>query len=473
MPGMAEAMTALALDLGTTSIKAALLDRNGMLCHITRFSAPTINHTEDRYESDALRYVETAEQVLARCLALACASERPPLGLCSQRSSLLIWDKSSGQPVTPLISWQDGRGKRFHDASGNAGTLIPALTGLRLTPYYFAPKLSVLLRENPAWREKLEQQEWLAGTLDTFLIWRWTDGRAFCTDASMAARTLLMDVHQLCWSKDLCDLFGIPMRILPQITPSTGLNLSLRNGLTLQASVGDQSAALFAGVPDDKTTALVNLGTGGFVIRFLDDAVLPPEGYLHTLVYQDRSKPACMASEGTLNSISAALSPYPFRECTIEDFAGNRIFCLAEPSGLGAPYFSSHLGLYFSEPTVHLSPRQIAALLLEAIAFRVSEILESFHRQAPLSQVYLSGGLSELTCLQYGIAQCVPFPVYHLQQKETSLLGAAMLATDIRTRQLSYAVKIDPGLPDSALDQKYQHWKAWLNELTGIYRQPC
>jgi glycerol kinase len=470
MPGMAEALTAVALDLGTTSIKAALLDHNGALCHITRFSAPAINQVQDCYESDALRYTETAEQVLAQCLAYAAV--RPPLGLCSQRSSLVIWDKSSGQPVTPLISWQDGRGKRFHDASGNAGTLIPALTGLRLTPYYFAPKLSVLLHENPTWREKLEQQEWLAGTLDTFLIWRWTNGRHFRTDASMAARTLLMDVHQLRWSKDLCDLFGIPMRILPQITPSAGLNLPLRNGLTLQASVGDQSAALFAGVPDDKTTALVNLGTGGFVIRFLDDAVHPPEGYLHTLVYQDRFKSPSMASEGTLNSISAALSPYPFRECTIEDFASNRIFCLAEPSGLGAPYFSSHLGLYFSESTAHLSPRQIGALLLEGIAFRVSEILESFHRQAPLFQVYLSGGLSELACLQYSIAQCVPFPVYHLQQKETSLLGAAMLASDTRTRH-SYAVKIDLGHLNNAVHQKYQHWKVWLNELAGIYRQSC
>ncbi len=470
MSGMAEAVMAAALDLGTTSVKAALLDRNGTLCHITRFSAPAINHTQDRYESDALRYAETAEQVLARCLAYT--TGHPPLGLCSQRSSLLIWDKRSGQPVTPLISWQDGRGKRFHDTSGNAETAIPALTGLRLTPYYFAPKLSVLLRENPAWREKLEQQEWLAGTLDTFLIWRWTDGRAFCTDASMAARTLLMDVHQLRWSQELCDLFGIPLRILPQITPSTGLNLPLRNDLTLQTSVGDQSAALLAGVPDDRTTALVNLGTGGFVIRFLDTAVHPPEGYLHTLVYQDRDKPASMASEGTLNSISAALSPYPFRECTIEDLAGNGIFCLAEPSGLGAPYFSSHLGLYFSASTTHLSPRQIAALLLEAIVFRVAEILESFDRQAPLAQIYLSGGLSELRCLQYGIAQCVPLPVHHLQQKETSLLGAAMLAANLRTRQLSYAVKIDSGPPNRALQEKYRRWKIWLAGLVGTRNNP-
>lgn len=470
MSGMAEAVMAAALDLGTTSVKAALLDRNGTLCHITRFSAPAINQTQNRYESDALRYVETAEQVLAQCLA--CTTGHPPLGLCSQRSSLLIWDKHSGQPVTPLISWQDARGKHFHDASGNAGTAIPALTGLRLAPYYFAPKLSVLLRENPAWRDKLERQEWLAGTLDTFLIWRWTDGRAFRTDASMAARTLLMDVHQLRWSQALCDLFGIPLHILPQITPSAGLSLPLRNGLTLQASVGDQSAALLAGVSDDKTTALVNLGTGGFVIRFLDAGIHPPAGYLHTLVYQDRGKPACMASEGTLNSISAALSPYPFRECAIEDLAGNGIFCLAEPSGLGAPYFSSRFGLYFPEPTAHLPPRQIAALLLEAIVFRVAEILESFHRQAPLVQVYLSGGLSELSCLQYGIAQCVPLPVYHLQQKETSLLGAAMLAANLRTRQLSYAVKIDSGPPNPALQQKYRRWKIWLAGLVGTRNNP-
>lgn len=457
---------AIALDLGTTSIKAALLNQRGELRAIVSRPAPVIEHQGERYESDALRYLDTAEAVLAECLANT--ESKPPLGLCSQRSSFLIWDKTNGKPVTPLISWQDSRGSRFHNETAKAAdveTLIPELTGLRLTPYYYAPKLSVLLMNHPDWREKLIQGGWLAGTLDTFLIWRWSNGKHFCTDASMAARTLLMDIHQLQWSEDLCDLFNIPSCILPQIRPSTGFNLSMQNILTLQASVGDQSAALFASVMNNPSKALVNLGTGGFVIRYLNEDVKPLNGYLHTLVYQCQRGAVYMASEGTLNSIAAALAPYPFRAWEIDEFAVNDILCLAEPSGLGAPYFRDHLGLCFSESTEDLTPRQIAVLLLEAIVFRVARILEDYHQHMPLTQAYLSGGLSELTCLQQGIAQCVPFPVMHLQQKETSLLGAALLAANSKIEMFSQAKEIETDRKNFALLKKYQQWKIWLDTL--------
>ena len=162
-----------------------------------------------------------------------------PLGLCSQRSSFLIWNKADGQPITPLISWQDDRGKPCCDQLQASKESIHELTGLRLSAYYFAPKLSVLLQNNPTWREKLIHAEWLAGTLDTFLIWRWTHGQHFMTDASMAARTLLMDIHTRQWSTTLCQLFNIPSSILPLIKPSTQLNLTLDNGITIQACVGD------------------------------------------------------------------------------------------------------------------------------------------------------------------------------------------------------------------------------------------
>ena len=150
-----------------------------------------------RYESDALAYAETADAVLAECLAQTPgASHFPPLGLCSQRSSFLIWERASGKPVTPLISWQDDRGAESCAALRDSEDTIRELTGLPLTPYYLAPKLRVLLREHPAWRERLLSGEWLLGTLDTFLIWRWTDGKQHVIDVSMAARTLLMDIHR-------------------------------------------------------------------------------------------------------------------------------------------------------------------------------------------------------------------------------------------------------------------------------------
>lgn len=459
---------AIALDLGTTSIKAALMDQQGMLQHIVIHPAPAIDNWNGRYESNALHYVAIAERVFKECFAQT--HDKPQLGLCSQRSSFLLWDKTSGEPVTPLISWQDDRGTSCCDHLQASSDTIHKLSGLRLTPYYFATKLSVLLRENPAWRDKLIQGEWLTGTLDTFLIWRWTDKRHFVTDASMAARTLLMDIYQQQWSNALCHLFDIPRSILPQIRPSAGLNLTLNNGLILEASVGDQSAALIASLADSQSEALVNLGTGGFVIRSLAKKEVAFDGYLQTLVYQSENQHVQFAIEGTLNSIASALASYPVNECCVEDLAGNDIFCLAEPSGLGAPYFCKDWGIHFSQSVAGFTSQQVASLLLEAIIFRVARILEEFHQHAPLARAYLSGGLSELPCLQYGIAQCVNFPVYHLQQKETSLQGAAVLACGFKIICPREMQEIESKQTNIVLMKKYRRWKEWLDALLRIPR---
>ena len=494
-------ISAIALDLGTTSIKAGLLDSDGTLNSIVSQPAPEITANGGRYESDALAYAQTAERVLSECVnvklaqrdlvPLARLRERDgervtgmadfihkgtmsvnqadgslPLGLCSQRSSLLIWERASGQPLTPLISWQDNRGAASCEALRDSERLIRKLTGLRLTPYYFAPKLRVMLQEHPEWRGRLERGELLVGTLDTFLIWRWTNGKQHVTDASMAARTLLMDIRQLQWSPALCDLFGIPVSILPEIRSSAEMNLPLNIGLTLQASMGDQSAALIASVGNDDTEALVNLGTGGFVVRYLKEGEAAQEGYLRTLAYQDTR--THLAIEGTLNSLAAALAPYPAGECRIEDLALEEIFCLAEPSGLGAPYFRNDLGIHFSRSPEQLTSRQIACLLLEGIIFRVARILEDMHRTSAIERIYLSGGLSELACLQQGIAQCAPCDVYRLRQKDSSLQGAALLAAGMASACHKEAEKIEATRNDQSLQEKYRRWKDWLDGLLGL-----
>ena len=474
-----EMISAIALDLGTTSIKAGLLNHDGALGNIVAIPAPKITVADGRYESGALAYAAIAEQVLDECIIQTGGCQT--LGLCSQRSSFLIWERATGQPLTPLISWQDNRGAASCDALRAHENFIRGFTGLPLTPYYFAPKLRGMLLDNPEWKARLERGELLAGTLDTFLIWRWSGGKHFMTDASMAARTLLMDIRQQQWSPQLCELFGIPINILPEIKSSAGLHLQLNNGLTLQASVGDQSAALIASVSEDCAEALVNLGTGCFVVRYLPDGKFTLDGYLRTLVYQDSAQHTHLAIEGTLNSIAAALAPYPVNECRIEDLFSGDIFCLAEPSGLGAPYFASScyatclpdplhkdLGIRFSQTVKHLTQRQIAALLLEAVIFRVARILEDFHREAAIERVYLSGGLSGLTCLQQGIARCAPFDVYRLSRAESSLQGAALLAAGMAPAFHREAEKISAAYDPQTPPEKYRRWKEWFDVLLGV-----
>ncbi|MGV8934367.1 MAG: FGGY family carbohydrate kinase [Gallionellaceae bacterium] len=457
-------ISSIALDLGSTSIKAGLLDSHGSLHNIVSQPAPPVHVEAERYESDALVYVDITDQVLAECLHKI--EKLPPLGMCSQRSSFVIWEVASGKPVTPLISWQDSRGAASCVALQAEEALITRLSGLRLTPYYFAGKLRVVLQQNPHWREQLERGELLVGTLDTFLIWRWTDGKQHITDASMAARTLLMDIHSQQWSSVLCELFEIPLSILPAIKPSTVLNVPLKNGLTLQASVGDQSAALIASVGAATDVALVNLGTGGFVMRNLAEKHAANDGYLRTLVFMENTQAAQIAIEGTLNSIAAALAPYPVSDCKFAQLAQHPdIYCLAEPSGIGAPYFRKDIGLIFSRPIDQLSQNEIASLLLEAIIFRVVRIIEEFHHSAPIKRVYLSGGLSTLNCLQQGIACCLHSDVFVLQQHDASLQGAAMLASGITKLQNQQIEKIVIENSNTALAEKYLRWKDWLDGL--------
>jgi len=325
--------------------------------------------------------------------------------------------------------------------------------------------------------------EFLTGTLDTFLIWRWTGGEHHISDASMAARSMLMDVSQQQWSTTLSDLFGIPLTILPHIVASEGMNLQLNNGLMLAASVADQSAALIASVKEGQAEALVNLGTGCFVSRYLSKEIAVAAkstscGYLQTLVYQDKQLNPHFAVEGTLNSITAALAPYPVNECRVEDLAREDIFCLAEPSGLGAPYFDgrsfascypdpqhSDSGVQFSQSVEQLSQSRIAALLLEAVVFRLARILEDFHSESEIQKIYLSGGLSELACFQEGIASCVSFDVFHLQQRETSLQGAALLAARMPQERFRESDLISKTYFAPRLLEKYGRWKVWLDGL--------
>lgn len=452
-------VAAIALDLGTTSIKGAHLNGQGRLIDVQARPAPPLTTDGERCEGDALAYARVANEMLQACRG---GKTGIPLGLCSQRSSLLIWRRVDGDPVTPLISWQDTRGVHSCDELRPHAQRIETLTGLRLVPYYFAPKLRVLLSERPELRAGLEQGDLLAGTLDTYLIWRWSSGRQFITDASMAARTLLMDISTRRWSPELCTLFDIPHFTLPEITPSTGLGVLLDNGLTLRASLGDQSAAYLAGAGRSSADVLVNLGSGGFVLRALEPGENPLPSYLRTLICDDGGAEALIAMEGTLNSLAAALAPWPAGEVRIQDLAQSDIYCLAEPSGIGAPYFREDLGLEFSAPVDSLAPQEVAALLLEGIIFRVTDMLDTFQRAAPIGRILLSGGLSHIAALREGIALCAPAPVHLLREQDASLLGAALAAAGRRdahpeTEPVAIAGDV------RALREKFARWRLWLD----------
>ena len=461
---MAATVNTIVIDLGSTAIKAATVTDNHQLDNIFSLPAPTIIIDQGLYTSDANSYLAILEQLLQKCLQFS--QTQPDLGLCYQRSSFLLWESHTGLPVTPLISWQDNRGEASCNDLQAHDSKIRELTGLPLTGYYFAPKVRAMLQQQPELLRGLVNKQLRIGTLDSFIIWHWTAGKHYLTDTSMAARTLLMDINSGFWSKTLSDIFNIPLQVLAEIYPSNGFNLQLNNGAVLRTSIADQSAALLASIANDGSEVLVNLGTGGFVIRYKPEySHTDSSNYLNTLVYKDSDKNQYMAVEGTLNSITAALRPYPFEDCKIEDLAEIKdIYCLAEPSGIGAPFFRADIGLEFSQATDNLTRQQIAALLLEGIIFRVTLILEDYQQLTEISSVYLSGGLSVFSCIQQGIALCSPAPVFKLLQQHSGLMGVVILTNNLAPAFGRQSAPVLLANKHLALIEKYQRWKHWFSK---------
>jgi glycerol kinase len=171
-----------------------------------------------------------------------------------------------------------------------------------------------------------------------------------------------------------------------------------------------------------------------------------------------------MACEGTLNSIAAAFGAYPVENCSPDVLASDGIYCVAEPSGLGAPYFRRDIGLSFSEPVAYLDVHRVALLLQESIIFRVARIVEDLQRESDVDSVYLSGGLSNLPCLQHGIASLVPV-AYRLSQSDAGLIGVAQLASGADAGSFRQVQQIAGSESQVRLRQKFEGWKSWLDEL--------
>lgn len=460
---------AIALDLGTTSIKGGVLRNDGVLDPVFIELAPVVVQTGDRFESNALEYLQLCQKILTQIIGTT--STRLPLGLSLQRSSFVIWDSTSGNPVSPLISWQDSRAESLCRTLKSKIDQIQRKTGLRLTPYFFAPKLSHVLKENPQWTSGLEQGVLLVGTLDSFIIWHWTEPRIHQTDLSMAARTLLVEIECHHWSPELAELFSVSTEYLPSISYSEGFDIPLRQGINLKSSVADQSAAMIALAHDHDRTALVNLGTGGFVCTWLNevDRSSRHQGYQTTLVYQDSNLTTYYALEGTINSIGPALSKYAWLNFTLcEDQSLSDIYSISEPSGLGAPFYRDDIKMQFSKSISHLDDPQIAQLVLQGVVFRVKQILDDFTRICGVDTIYLAGGWSRLPALQQSIAQLCGESIYLLEEKESSLLGAAQLASPKKTFPPVKRNLLERPKGHEFLTDKYNRWRRWLDQLLCV-----
>ncbi len=452
--------SALALDLGSTGIKAGSLTASGELVVLGKRPAPPLMGEGVVREGDPEAYRMAATELLHLAQLTA---PNAPIGIASQRSSFLLWEAASGQPVTPMISWQDRRAEPWCRARSRSAGRWPGLTGLVLSPHYAGPKLATLLKAEPALRRGLVAGELLFGTLETYLIWNWTGGRVHHTDLSMAARTMMVALGAGEWDGGLLKSFGVPKTGLPVIGPSIGLNIPVGEG-RIGATLADQAAAMLA-LPED--AALINLGTGGFVLLPGGTRRKSPPGYLAGPLWGSRHngiRPEKMGLEGTINGIGPALEAVRgvAGEGAVDLFPG--LFCLPDGSGIGAPHWRPEMGTIWSDGVPRDGRYRV---MLEGIVFRVWEIVSGMAPHKRPRQLIVAGGIANEPFVAPALAACSGLAVERLIEPEATLIGAARMAVH-GSGPAVHRIATQPVSPlGDYLPQKYRRWRRWLGRVLG------
>jgi glycerol kinase len=437
-----------AVDQGTTSTRFIVFDENGrsvtsaQVEHRQIFPQPgwvehdpeEIRTNTDRVIEDALKKAELARSDLAA------------VGITNQRETTLLWERSTGRPVYNAIVWQDTRTAEFcRELEGEQGQdRFRAQTGLPLATYFSGPKLSWLLQHDAELANRAAAGELCFGTIDSWVAWHLTGGR-HVTDVTNASRTMLMDLRSLAWSDALCDAFGIPAAVLPEIVPSVGrvgLGVGLLEGVPISGILGDQQAALFGQTCFDPGAVKNTYGTGCFMLMNTGTApVVSNSGLLTTVAYRIGEDPAVYALEGSI-AVAGSLIQW-LRDnlglihsaSEVEDLAASvtdngDVYFVPAFSGLFAPHWRSDARGVIVGLTRFATKAHIARAALEATAFQTKEVLDAMRADsgADLSELRVDGGMVANDLLMQFQADLLGVPVIRPVVAETTALGAAYAA---------------------------------------------
>lgn len=445
----------ISIDAGTTGIRAFALDGAGRPVGSAYREFPQYFPSPGLVEHDAGEIWETVLTVLSE---VHDTLGRPvaAIGVTNQRETAVAWDRSTGEPLSRAIVWQDRRTADRCDELRAAGMLgrIRELTGLVLDPYFSATKFEWLLRNGVTAGPNL-----LLGTIDTWLIWKLSGGSAHVTDSSNASRTMLFDIGTLGWSQELCDLFGVPLSALPEVVPSAGVvartapGCGVPAGVPISGIVGDQQAALFGQACVRPGMAKNTYGTGSFVLMNTGTS-LPPvsEGLLRTVAWTipGRLLPEAGTADGTvthyalegsifvtgaavqwlrdgLGLIGSAAEIGPLA-ATVED-SGGTVFVPAF-TGLGSPYWDpSARGAAFGI-TRGTTKAHLARAVVESMAFQTRDVMTAMAEVngSPVHELRVDGGAAAMELLLQIQADQSRCRVVRSAVAETTALGAAYMA---------------------------------------------
>ncbi|OEC02437.1 glycerol kinase [Lysinibacillus sphaericus] len=441
----------LAIDQGTTSSRAILFNHKGEIVHVAQKEFQQYFPKAGWVEHNANEIWGSVLAVIAAVLTESGheASEVHAIGITNQRETTVVWDKQTGQPVYNAIVWQSRQTQDIVTALKEQGheSVFQQKTGLRLDPYFSATKIKWILDNVDGAREKAEQGDLLFGTIDSWIVWRLSKGRAHITDYSNAARTLLYNIHELTWDAELCDLLNIPMSMLPEVKNSseiytkTAPSIFFGEEIPIAGIAGDQQAALFGQTCFAKGMAKNTYGTGCFMLLNTGDQAVHSENGLLTTIAWGIDGKVTYALEGSvfvagsaiqwlrdgLRMIRTAKDSEKYAT-KVADTDG--VYVVPAFVGLGTPYWDTDARGAIFGLTRGTSKEHFIRATLESLAYQTKDVLDAMEEAAgtPIEVLRVDGGAVSNGLLMQFQSDILQLKVELAKLNESTALGAAYLA---------------------------------------------
>ena len=440
----------MALDQGTTSSRCILFDHAGNICASVQKEFRQIFPQPGWVEHDAVEIWDTTLEVSRAAMDKLgmTAADVAAIGITNQRETSVIWDKATGEPIANAIVWQCRRTAPIIDklVAEGYGDMIREKTGLVPDAYFSGSKIKWLLDNVPGARERAERGELLFGTIDTWLIWKLTGGRVHVTDYTNASRTMLFNIHELCWDKALLELLDIPESLLPEVKPSSHVygttEFELYGGeIPIAGAGGDQQCALFGQCCFEPGTMKNTYGTGCFMLMNTGrESVKSANGLVTSIAvgFEDHVEYALEGSifvagaavqwlRDELGVISGAAESQQYAEA-VPDTAGG--YVVPAFTGMGAPYWNQDARGAIVGITRGFSRAHLVRATLESLAYQTYDIARAMEQDSciPIRELKVDGGACANNFLMQFQSDILGSRVVRPQCIETTALGAAYLA---------------------------------------------
>ena len=437
----------LALDQGTSSSRDIIFDHDGNPCAVSPKEFTQNFPKPGWVEHDPEEIWASESSVMLDVVAKSGIdlSEIAAVGITNQRETTIVWDAETGKPVYNAIVWQDRRTSEYCDSLKALGLTekVRDKTGLLIDAYFSGTKIRWILENVEDARDLARQGRLRFGTVDSWLIWKLTDGRVHCTDATNASRTMLFNIHTLKWDEELLDLLGIPMSMMPQVRSSSEVygSCELLGGVPVAGAAGDQQAALFGQMCTEPGEVKNTYGTGCFLLMNSGSKAIRSENKLLTTIAWKIGDRVDYALEGSVfvagsivqwlrDGLGIIKSSSDIESLAMQVPDNGGVYLVPALTGLGAPYWDPYAKGTITGITRGSTAAHIARAALEGIAFETMDIVDAMRKDAgvALRSLKVDGGASRNNLMMQFQSDILGTEVVRPVVTETTALGASYLA---------------------------------------------